>query len=250
MLAYPLLQPSQQLTRTMGRTVPGQWALGLHGSSNTSVIFSRALHTPQALSLTLFPCGIVWAVSCCGGFSQVHGSSSQWEWQESSRAASGIVQSTWELKEQSASLRHFLGPQSPSSSLQFCLRTDSAASEKSATSKITDERGKQDFPLYYWKSLETVPIFSIMGEKNPCRCMILFIYSAVEWKCCSRRLSLPFGGWRCTCLFGMAAHVPCVCERITEMFPIALSAQGLSKLLTSTPLGKRGRPKFSPLFFL
>lgn len=183
MLAYPLLQHSQQLTRTMGRTVPGQWALGLHGSSNTSVIFSRALHTPQALSLTLFPCGIVWAVSCCGGFSQVHGSSSQWEWQESSRAASGIVQSTWELKEQSASLRYFLGPQSPSSSLQFCLRTDSAASEKSATSKITDERGKQDFPLYYWKSLETVPIFSIMGEKKS-----LQVYDSLHLQCCGVKM--------------------------------------------------------------
>lgn len=31
-----------------------------------------------------------------------------------------------------------------------------------------------------------------------------------------------------------------------SMFPVALSAQGLSKLLTSTPLGKPGRPKFSP----
>lgn len=114
MLGYPLLKPSQQLTRTMGRTMPGQRAPGLHGFSNRSVIFSRALHTPQALSLTLFPCGLVWAVGCCVGFSQVHVSSSQWEWQEFSRAARvQIVQSMWELKEQSASLRHFLRPQSP-----------------------------------------------------------------------------------------------------------------------------------------
>lgn len=58
----PLLQPSQQLTRTMA----GQWAPGLHGSSNRSVVFSRALHTPQALSLPLLPCGTVWLL--CGVF--------------------------------------------------------------------------------------------------------------------------------------------------------------------------------------
>lgn len=69
---------------------------------------------------------------------------------EFSRAASGVVQSRWELKEQRATLKHFLGPQSPSSSLQFCLRTDS---EKSATPKITDERGIQEFSLHYWKAL-------------------------------------------------------------------------------------------------
>lgn len=140
----------QQLTRTMGGTMPGQWAPGLHSSSNRSGILSRALHTPQALSPTLFPCGIVWVAGRCEGFSQLHGNSSQWEF---SRAASGIVQSRWEFKEQRATLKHFLGPQSPSSSLQLCLRPDSAASEKSATPKIADERGIQDFSLYYWKAL-------------------------------------------------------------------------------------------------
>lgn len=121
-LVYPLLQPSQQLTRTMGRTTLGEWAPGLQGSSNRSVT-SRALHTPQALSLTLLPCGIVWVVGCCVGFSQLHGSSSPREWWKFSRAASRTVQSRWELKEQRAALKHFLGPQRPSSSLKLCLRT-------------------------------------------------------------------------------------------------------------------------------
>lgn len=61
---------------------------------------------------------------------------------------------------------------------------------------------------------------------------------------------LPFGGRRCECLLGNGSSCPIVCERITVLFPVALSAQGLPKLLTSTPLGKPGRPKFSPWFFL
>lgn len=230
--------------------VSGQWASGLHGSSNRSVIFSRALHTPQPLFLTLFLCGTVWVVGCCLEFSQIHGSSSQWEWQGFTRAASGVVQRRWELKEQRATLKHFLQPQSPSKSLQFCLRTGSAASAKSATTKITAEKGIQEFSLYYWKALR--PFQCSASWEKKILAGIWFSSFTVLWSenVVPGGSLLPFGGRRCVCLLGMAAHTPCVWERITVIFSVALSAQGLSKFLTPTPLGKPGRPKFSPWFFL
>lgn len=170
----------------------------------------------------------------------------QWEWQEFSRAASGIVQSRWELKEQRATLKHFLGLYS---SLQFCLRTDSAASAKSATPKITDERGIQELSLYYWKALRHLQCSASWEKKIPVG-VWFSSFTTLQSENVPGGFMVPFGGRRCECLLGNGSSCPIVCERITVLFPVALSAQGLPKMLTSTPLGKPGRPKFSPWFFL
>lgn len=100
MLAHSRTQRSQQLTRTMGRTIA--WAVGTRTPwlFVRSAILPRALQTHQALCLTLFLCGIFWGAGCCGGFSQVCDSSSRWEWQEFSRAAFKVVRNRcWRSKE-------------------------------------------------------------------------------------------------------------------------------------------------------
>lgn len=66
------------------------------------------------------------------------------------------------MKEQIVTLKHFLGPQSPTGSLYFYLRTTSAAPVKFAIPKNADERGIFSMLL---KSLEPIPIFSTLGEK-------------------------------------------------------------------------------------
>lgn len=65
------------------------------------------------------------------------------------------------MKEQRATLKHFLGPQNPNGSFHCYLRTTSAASVKFAITKKADERGIFSILL---KSLEPIPMFTL-GEK-------------------------------------------------------------------------------------
>lgn len=190
--------------------LPGRRAPGLHGTASRSAIFSRALQAHQALCLTLFLRGMVWVVCCCVGFSQVRGSSSQWEWQEFSKAAFGVVRNRWELKEQRATLKRFLGPQSPTGSLHFYLRTTPAASVKFAIPKNADERGI--FPILL-KSLEPIPVFSTLGEKILAGEWFPAFTAVQSENLVSRAFMLLFGGGGggLNACVGMAAHAQCVC---------------------------------------